>query len=239
NTGLLVGKKNREVKNILLSLDVTEEVLNEAIEKKIDLLITHHPIIFSGIKTITTDDRLGKLLLKSIENGISIIAAHTNLDHSFEYGINRHISDLYGLKNVEILCDHDGFGIIGDLETPLNLHDLTRKTKDVFRADTIKYANLIENITFSRIAISSGASSDYIEDAIHKQADAFVTSDIKYHEAQKVLGTNMAIVDVGHFESEFLFLNPFKALLTSKLQSAPHTINIYVTESEKPIFKYI
>lgn len=239
NVGLLVGNHNQEVSNILLSLDLTEEVINEAVERKVDLIITHHPIIFNGIKTITIDSRVGNIIHKLIENGISVIAAHTNLDRSFEFGINRHIAHLYNLKNVQVLNEEHGFGVIGELEIPLDLICFNETTKNIFNSNVIKVANLIEGKLIRKVAISSGASADYIEDALNKFADVFITSDLKYHEAQRVLGFKMTLVDVGHFESEFLFLDPFSKLIESHFSSGGHAIHNFVTKSEKPIFKYL
>lgn len=239
NIGLLIGNGNQPVSKILLSLDITDEVICEAIDKGVQLIITHHPIIFRGIKSVTTSDRIGAMVLKLIENKISVIAAHTNLDRSFDYGINRHIANLYGLSNIQTLSDMHGFGIIGCFDTPVSITTFTELTKEVFQTNVIKFANHSNDAVISRIAISSGASSEYIGDALTADVDVFITSDLKYHEAQNVLGTKLILVDVGHFESEFLYLNRFIELLKHAVNSTGNTIDFFVTATEKPIFNYL
>lgn len=239
NTGLLIGNSNQSISRILLALDITDEVIYEAIEKNVQLIITHHPIIFGGIKSVTTNDRVGALVLRLIENKISVIAAHTNLDRSFEYGINRHIANLYGLKNIQTLSDSHDFGILGRFENPVSIAQFTKLTKEVFQTSIIKFANHKGDATIRKVAISSGASSDYIGDALTVDADVFITSDLKYHEAQNVIGTKLILVDVGHFESEFLYLSRFIELLKYAVLSDDKTLEIIVTETEKPIFKYL
>ena len=239
NVGLLVGKKDQPVKSILIALDVTDEVVSEAIGKRVDLIITHHPIIFSGLKSVTDNNRIGRLVLKLIENNISVISAHTNLDCSFLYGINHHIAMRYGLKTVEPLSDMHSYGVIGSLEKPMSFDAFINETKRVFKIDTVKVTNHDGVSTISKVAISSGASSDFIEDAVEKNADVFIMGDLKYHEAQKVIGTRLILADVGHYESESVYLAHFKELLQKLILSIDSSIEITVTASEKPIFKYL
>lgn len=238
NVGLLVGDQNATVNGILLALDVTEEVITEALLGPYNLIITHHPIIFGGIKSVTTSDRTGRLLLKLIENGVSVIAAHTNWDRSFEYGINRHIANLYGLKDVKMLNEDHGFGIIGSFDTPISIEAFSGKSKAIFKTDYIKFSNLHPR-PIKNVSISSGASSDFISDAIRSGADLYVTADLKYHEAQSVIGTALTLVDVGHFESEFLYLERFKDLLEESLSGENLHMPICVTKAEKPVFQYL
>lgn len=239
NVGLLVGKKDQSVKNILLALDVTEEVVLEAIEKGVDLIITHHPIIFSGLKSITDNSRIGSSVLKLIENDISVISAHTNLDNSFIHGINHHIAVLYGLSDIEPLSEMHGYGVVGNLKVPLSIDAFINETKLVFKIDTVKVANHDAKTNISTVAISSGASSDYIEDALKKNVDVFIMGDLKYHEAQKVIGTGLMLADVGHYESESIYLAHLHKLLHKLIQTQDKTVEITVTTSEKPIFKYL
>ncbi len=241
NVGLLIGNFYAPAEKVLLSLDITEEVVAEAIEGDFDLIVTHHPIIFTGIKSITTEDRIGRLLLKLIQHKISVIAAHTNLDRSFEYGINHTIAERYHLQSIEPLNALHKFGIIGELSEDLPIEDFIQRTKSIFGIHSVKLANIdTERSTrmLHTVAISSGASSDFIEDALAMKADIFITADLKYHEAQTAIGTGLILVDVGHFESESIFLKPFKAMLDTFAIERALKLMVQVTESEKPIFKY-
>ena len=244
NAGLLIGDEASIVNAILLSLDITEEVVEEAICSGVNLIVTHHPIIFNGLKEITAHTRLGRMLLTLIEHKVSVIAAHTNLDRSFPFGINRYISDLYGLKDLKPLNEDEGFGIVGHFDEAITFEAFVQKTKKLFDIEVVKVANtktdVINDAQFVKtIAISSGASSDFIQNAIESGADVFVTGDLKYHESQAVLSSSLTLVDVGHFESEFVYINRFKSLLDAKLNRSEHTVSIQVTRTEKPLFKFL
>lgn len=244
NVGLLIGDESSIVNNILLSLDITEEVVEEAIGEGVNLIITHHPIIFTGVKEITTHTRIGRILLKLMAHQISVIAAHTNLDRSFPFGINRYISDFYGLKGLKPLNEGEGFGIIGHFDEAILFDAFIQKTKKLFDIEVVKVAYPKPNVEseaqfVKNVAISSGASSDFIENAIESGADVFVTGDLKYHESQAVLSTSLTLVDVGHFESEFVFLTRMKSLLDAKLNPSEPSISVQVTRTEKPLFKFL
>lgn len=242
NSGLLIGSMEQVVFNVLIALDITEEVVEEAIQNKCQLIITHHPFIFKGVMTITEHNYNGKLLQKIIQNSISVIAAHTNIDRSTTHGINQFLAQTYRLEDCISLNEEQGYGIVGKLSTPLNFDSLTALTKSIFNIDIIKVSNYqikanskIKDI--SKIAICSGASADFIEDALSHSADLYITSDIKYHEAQKVLGSNMLLFDVGHFESEFIYLKILRLHLLDYL--VEDDIVIRISETEKPMFRYL
>lgn len=243
NVGLLIGSTYSSAGKVLLALDITEEVVNEAIEGHYNLIVTHHPIIFSGIQAITFEDRQGCLLLKLIQHKISVVAAHTNIDRSYDYGINRVIADLFQLQEVQPLNAIHRFGMFGILPIAMSFEAFIDQTKAVFGVKTIKVANLSKDSMKTRlirkVALSSGASSDFIVDAVASNADVYITSDLKYHEAQKVIGTDTILVDVGHFESESIFLKPLKAMLDAFATKNGFQLEVKVTVTERPIFKYL
>lgn len=246
NVGLMVGSVYASASKTLLALDITEEVVEEAIDGQFNLIVTHHPFIFSGLKSITFEDRQGRLLLKLIQHNISVISVHTNLDKSLEHGINRMIATAYQLQDVEPLSDLHQFGVFGKLPVSLTFDAFCDHTKEIFGIKTLKVVNApksemqIENTRhFKMIALSSGASSDFIGDALAVKADVYMTSDIKYHEAQNVVGTEMLLIDVGHFESESIFMKPFKAMLDTFAAEKGYKLDVHVTQTEKPIFEYI
>lgn len=242
NVGLLIGDTGQNVRNILLALDLTEPVIEEAIQMKCDLIITHHPMIFKGIKSITTDHRLGRSIHKLITHNIAVISTHTNLDQAFENGINYNIATLYHLKHLERLNTTHGFGVIGTYDTPMALSTFIQLTKNVFNIQHVKVSNpsYVEENGIKCIAICSGSASEYSIDAILAQADVYITSDIKYHEAQIVLDEKLMLVDVGHFESEVLFLPEFKRIITHRIKQLEpeHETDVYVSKSECPLFNY-
>lgn len=245
NVGLIIGSTYASASKLLLALDITEEVVEEAIDGQFNLIVTHHPFIFSGIQAITFEDRQGRLLLKLIQHNISVIAAHTNLDQSFGYGINRMMADNYQLQEVKPLSNLHRFGVFGKLPVALTFDDFCDQTKSIFGIKTLKVVNApkidaFQDVTdqIQVVALSSGASSDFIGDALAVKADVYITSDIKYHEAQRVVGTEMFLVDVGHFESESIFMKPFKAMLDAFAVENGYKLDVQVTSAEKPIFVY-
>lgn len=242
NVGLLLGDEHQTVRSILLALDLTEPVIEEAIQMKCDLIITHHPLIFKGIKRITMDHRLGRSILKLITHNIAVISAHTNLDQAFENGINYKIATLYHLKHLERLNKTHGFGVIGTYDTPMALDTFVQLTKNVFNIQHVKVANpsYVEENGIKCIAICSGSASEYSMDAILAHADVFITSDIKYHEAQIVLDKKLMLVDVGHFESEVLFLPEFKQIIKHRIKQLEpeHEPDVFVSKAECPLFNY-
>lgn len=245
NVGLLIGDYQAPVSKVLLSLDITEAVVAEAIDGQFNLIITHHPIIFTGIKSITNNDRIGKMLVNLIQHKISVIAAHTNLDRSFENGINHMIADYYHLQSVEPLNAELRFGIVGNLPVEMTFDRFIEHTKAVFDIAIVKVSNTSDpdnprtTKAIRKVALSSGASSDFIRDAIASNADVYITADLKYHEAQTVIGTDLILIDVGHFESESIYLMPFKIKLLEFATTEKFQIEVHATRSEKPVFNYL
>lgn len=238
NVGLMVGNRSDSVQKILLALDVSEVVVEEALQNQVNLILSHHPVIFKGLKSVSSDNRSGSLLIKLIRNDLSVISAHTNLDVSNKHGINRYLADCYGLVNQQPMSDLHPFGIVGDFKTAMSLETFSEVTKALFRIEHVKYANIEGLTTIKKIAICSGASADFIQDAINTCADLYVTSDIKYHEAQESIGSKMGLVDVGHFESEVVYLSHLQSLLTQHFNKQGEAVQVLVSTSEKPIFTY-
>lgn len=238
NVGLMVGNRSDSVKRILLALDISEVVIEEAVQSQVNLIISHHPVIFKDLKRISSDYRLGKMLIKLIQNGVSAISAHTNLDVSSKHGINRYLADCYGLINQQPMSDLHLFGIVGNFQNAMSLETFTKMTKDLFKIEHIKYANVDRLTTIKKIAICSGASADFIHDAIQTGADLYVTSDVKYHEAQDAIGSKLGLVDVGHFESEVVYLSHLQSLLAQQFNKQGESVQVLVSTTEKPIFTY-
>lgn len=235
NSGLLIGNSNKLVSRVLLALDVNDAVVDEAIEGGFDLIITHHPLIFKGLKTITSEDRISRLVIKLIKHDIALIAAHTNVDRSFENGTNAHLAHLYKLENLMPL-NEEGYGIIGFLNEAITWDTFVTQTKSIFKIPYIRTNGTTEtNKNVKKIAICSGAASDFIKDAIHANCDVYVTSDLKYHEYQEAMDSNTLLVDVGHFESEQLYLDALQKHLENIAESKSYDLYFEKSIQEKPI----
>jgi dinuclear metal center YbgI/SA1388 family protein len=204
NSGLIAGDITTECNGVLVCLDCTEEIVKEALAKKCNLIISHHPLIFRPVRRIHPANESGRTLIAAIKFDVAIYAIHTNLDNIIS-GVNATIADRLGLKNREILLPKAddmsvGSGLIGDLEKPVPEAQFLKDLKDNFRIPVIKHSPLTGKPVF-RVALCGGSGSFLISNALQKGAGFFVSADIKYHaffEGEK----EMVIADIGHYESE-------------------------------------
>lgn len=208
NVGLMVGDKEKEVKKILLALDCTLDVINEGKEKNVDLIITHHPLLFRKPSNITTDTLLGKKIIELIKNDISLYSSHTNLD-SVEGGLNETIVEKLGFNSTEIIEIHknskdekDGLGRIIRLKNNISLLDLVRIVKENLNINTLKIVEGFNNIR--TIAIINGSGEGFISEAVKMGADCIITGDTTYHFASDYKEMGISIIDTGHFSSEWV-----------------------------------
>ena len=190
NSGIQVGSQNQEVKKIVLSIDVDEELI-DSLEQD-TLLITHHPIIFSGLKQMDFDKYPANLLQKMIKNNISNIAMHTNFDKTH---LNEYVAkEILGYKIIK----QDGFGIY--LEINEDFDKFVQKIKEKFLLKNTKYVKCSNFVKTAALTTGSGCS--LIPEI---NADCFLTGDIKYHDAMEAKSINLSLIDIGHFESECFF----------------------------------
>lgn len=209
NVGLMVGRRKREVKKIQLSLDVTTASLENAIKNNVDLIISHHPMIFSGVKKVNSDTILGEKILTAIENNIAIYSLHTNLD-STEGGLNDYVGEKLNLKNGKIIdeVNNENFGIgrIYSLENKITFEEFVEKIKSIFLTNNLRVVkNQDEELYIKKIAIVNGSGSSYWRKAKKMGADLLITGDIKYHEALDSLEEGFCMIDIGHYETEHFF----------------------------------
>ena len=209
NTGLLVGNENSEVKKVMLSLDVTAEVIEQAIKENVDLVITHHPLIFESVKSVTADT----LLYKAVTSGISFISSHTCLDIAKD-GVNDCLAKTVGLKNLKSV-EEDVFLKIGEIE---------EKTEEEF-VSLLKEklsCNVLYNSTgnnIKKVAFCSGSGGDLFALAKECGADALLTGEAKYHEFLDASFNNITIFACGHFETEIVVIDTLKEKLEKEFKN--------------------
>lgn len=183
NSGLCIGDLDSEVDSVLLALDCTPEIIDEAISKGAQMIITHHPLIFKGIKQISNSTLLGKMINKIIKNNLIIYSAHTNADKVLS-GVSGIMAARLGLVNIDFLRkDTDGesgMGIIGDLEVPADFLQILKKVKENFNPGVVRCSKPIDE-KISRIALCGGSGSSLIENARDAGAQLFITGDVSYH----------------------------------------------------------
>ena len=200
NCGLLIGHPDDDVHKILLCLDVTEEILKEALAEQCDLIISHHPMIFLGVKKIDTKS----LIYQAIQNKVAIYAAHTNLD-SASFGVSTILAEKLGLQNLRMLRKNSiderfGFGAIGELVTALSETEFLDLVKNVCDIPVVRHSKL-RGKPIKTVALCGGSASELLSDAVAQDADVYVTADFKYHEFSPT-HSPVLVVDAGHFETE-------------------------------------
>lgn len=218
NVGLLVGSSSSSVNGILTCLDVTNDVVDEAIRTSSNLIVAHHPIIFKKLSRITDDGGIGSLLYKLISNNISVFAFHTNFDAAAN-GVSLSLAKQLRLQNTQFLQSspdqNTGFGIFGELESPLNHSQFLTHISTCLSLENFRFSGEVDQI--SRVAVCGGTGSFLISEALRQQAHAFITADIKYHEY--FVDSPFLLVDVGHYESEIGAMDVVSEALTEKFPS--------------------
>ena len=204
NSGFLLGDASAECSGVLVAIDLTLGVIAEAASAGLNLIVTHHPFIFGGIKRITTENETGRMIHELIQKRIAIYAAHTNLDN-LKNGVNGILSDKLGLHETSILSPMIGHtdvgaGMIGTLPTPIRFDQFCSMVKNLLGITQIRCSYPCKE-QVSRIAVCGGAGAFLIKQAIEAQADVFLTADLKYHDFQKAEG-RITLIDAGHYESE-------------------------------------
>lgn len=220
NSGLQVGDRNAEVHAALLTVDVTESVVNEAITLGCDLIVSHHPLLFRGLKQITGSTPQERCVLKAIQHNIAIYSAHTSMD-CWLHGVSGRIAQKLGVQDYRILtetAEHVGLGVIGQLPEPMSVEQLVAHVAQVFGiTEGLRYVVGPQDMV-QKIAICGGAGADLVEAAIQQGADAYVSADFKYHELQTASG-QITVVDMDHWVSEHYTREIFEELLSGHIQT--------------------
>lgn len=209
NVGLLVGDFAQEVSKIYIALDATEEGIDEAIAEKADLLLTHHPLIFKGLKRINTEDFTGRRVLKLVENHISCYAMHTNFDVKGMAELAAASMRLSECAILDVTCQgeagFEGIGRVGMLPAEITLEQCITQVKQAFAVDTVKvFGDLKQPVR--KAAICPGSGKSVISSALCAGADVLITGDIDHHEGIDAAAQGLAIVDAGHYGVEKLFI---------------------------------
>ena len=217
NSGIQINCGNREIKRALVALEITFEVIEEAVRNKADLIITHHPLIFTGLKSIDADEVKGRYIIDLVNNGISVYSMHTNFDKA-RGGNNDYIAGILELDEISpIFVDGtaDEITRMGYCNRT-TLAELAGKLACGLGIDKSFVTITGEPDTpVSKVGICSGAGAEYISHAMQNGCDVFVTGDVKYHEAVDAMQTGMCVIDAGHFGTERIFADAFIDLMLS------------------------
>ena len=242
NPGLQIGDYEWDIKKIMVSLDISNEVLEDAINKNIDLIISHHPLIFSPLKSIDFKSNIGSIIYKTALSKISIFSAHTNLD-SANGGLNDILCGKIGLNDLSILGstfetkdgEKIGLGRVGTLDKPQKLDKYTKYLIETLNLKNLRYSGSKDKI-INKAAVCTGSGASLIGNFIESDAEVFITGDIKYHEAKNIEESGKCLIDIGHFASEHIIID---ALTKKLMKDLPGDIEIVPCHIEKDPFNTI
>jgi dinuclear metal center YbgI/SA1388 family protein len=230
NAGLQIGlAEDADATGALLCLDVTEDVVDEAIRKGCNLIVSHHPLLFRPLKSIAGRDYVERTVIKAIKHDVAIYSAHTNLDSAYE-GVNFKMAEKLGLKNLEWLSQKPSYqrggeeftageGVVGTLQRPLSQKEFMEKVNETFSIKSLR-SNMADKESISKVALCGGAGAFLIPQAVAAGADAFLTGEIGYH---RFFGyeQEMLLLEMGHYESEQYTLEILRNVIEKKAPELP------------------
>lgn len=213
NAGLQIGLTEAEASGVLLCLDVTEDVIAEAQQQGCNMIVSHHPLLFHGVKCVSNRTYVERCLRMAVKSDITVYSAHTNLDNARE-GVNFALADKLGLTEVDFLQPHGdgaGSGIIGKLPEPVSATDFLKQVATTLHTECLMHNRPI-NRPINRVALCGGAGDFLLDEAIAAKADAFITGEMHYH---RYFGheEEIQIAVTGHYQSEIHTLRIFRQIL--------------------------
>lgn len=223
NSGFILGDIKKEVKTVVMSLDATKAAVAFSKSVDADLLLTHHPIIFGGVKKIKSDSAIYQL----INNDIACMCAHTSFDKA-NGGINDNLALLLELKNTRKL--ENGYVVVGELENEMSIDDFATFVSNSLDVHALRYTDTDKMI--KTVALGGGACGEFIDDAM-RNADCFVSSDLKYHHMLDASEENFALINAGHFETE----NKAFLMLKNKLEKEFEQVEFIVAPVQNPVLE--
>lgn len=256
NIGLQLGDPAGSVKKIWVALDPTIHVVKAACAQDVDMLITHHPLIFKPIKAIDFQTPLGAIIDLASRHHLAIFAAHTNLDNAWG-GLNDILAHRVGLKDLKPLaagaeakqfdCENDplvskpsrpGIGRVGHLEHSTDLKSLVLTIKKVMDLKFIKYSG-DPDLSIKTVAICTGSGSGLLSNFLVSGAQAYISGDLRYHDARDVEAAKLGIIDIGHFSSEHFIVNDLAERLKTIVAESRLKITIEACDLEKDPFNVL
>lgn len=239
NAGFLVGRESSSVSKILIALDITEEVVQEAAGQGAQLIVAHHPVVFGGMASVTDRTATGRVLLALVENGIAAICAHTNLD-AVEGGVNDALALRLGLTDIGQLRQTGvdgqgrpyGIGRVG-LVPEQPLYDFAMAVKRLLGANGVRLVDGGRPV--HTVAVGGGACAEFMSDALAQGCDTFVTSDVKYHQFLEARALGLNLVDAGHFPTEDVVCPVLQDWLAQRFPQ----VSVSISQRHAEVFSYL
>lgn len=233
NSGLQVGIPETSCSGVLLTLDITEEILQEAVDRGCNLVVAHHPVLFKGLKRLSQETYIERCVSMAVKNDIAIYAAHTNADVAPE-GLNMLLAKELGLSEVKILSagiDNSGLGAIGILEKSVAYTEYIEHLKAFFGSRQVKSSPSTPSEVY-RVALCGGSGSFLAREAKRQGADVFITGEAKYNDYFDAEG--IGLITVGHYESEFIATRLFDRIISEVYPGITHITRI----NHNPVISY-
>lgn len=234
NIGLLAGDRGDEVQGVLCALDVTEEVVHEAAALGAQLIVAHHPAIFTKVSRVTADDETGRILRAAIQNNIALICMHTNADCA-NGGVNDALASalfLTGVVNMEA-GENQMLGRVGELPREMQPREFAQYVKDCLNAGGVRFCDGGRAIT--RVAVGGGACGKMMDDALTKGAQAFVIGDCSYDLMQRAQSLGLTLVDAGHYPTE----NPISAVFCDQIGASFPQLSVCVSARHRDCIEFV
>lgn len=241
NAGFLVGRGDRKVTRVLVALDITGEVAEEAARLGAELIVAHHPVIFNPVKSVTDETLAGKVLLNLAENKIAAICAHTNLDAAHG-GVNGCLARALELSEIGQLCQAGvdeqgrpyGIGRTGTVHRPgLSAGEYAAFVKEKLGSACVRFADGGKPV--QKVAVGGGACGSMLEDALAQGCDTFVTADLKYNQFLDAKALGLNLLDAGHFPTENVVCAP----LARRLTKAFPEVEVRLSEVHREVYKSV
>ncbi|XFA99431.1 Nif3-like dinuclear metal center hexameric protein [Candidatus Izemoplasma sp. B36] len=214
NVGLQVGTLNSKVERVLVTLDITKAVVKEAIKNKVNLIISHHPLMFKPMKNVVFDSPRGWIIKNLIQHNIAVYSAHTNFDVA-DGGMNDVLANVLGINNPELMDEVDNIGRCG-LINKIKLTDFVDFVKETFKLESVKVIGKTDK-TVEKVGISGGSGSHHMYAAKKKNCDVYITGDVTYHTALDAIQLGITLIDVGH-HIEVIFVEYIANLLQKQFK---------------------
>ena len=235
NVGLLIGDENADIKKVYIALDATDEVLGDAIEQGADLIITHHPLIFSGMKSVTAEDFIGRRVIGMISNNISYYVMHTNFDVQVMGDLACEYLDIEDCTVLDVTTLDDGvpkgIGCVADLNKPMDLKELGHLCKTAFGLSTVKIFGDAEQ-HIKKIAIAPGSGKSEVDAAVAAGADVLITGDIDHHTGIDAVARGLVIIDAGHYGLEHIYIE----YMTNLIKGIAPEVGVAVAPKKEPFW---
>jgi len=233
NCGIQVNdSRSKDIKRIMTCLEISDAVAAEAVEKGCDMIVTHHPLIFSGLKQVDAGSIIGNQIIELLKNGITVYSSHTAFDSAAK-GTNQDLAERLELNDIQPMVadtkyEGCGMGRLGSYPLPMDFEDFTDLLNEVCPDSGLRIAGRIPEYV-RKVALCTGSGAEFIDMAAEMGADVYITGDVKYHDARHADDLGFCVIDAGHYGTEILFAGNMAGLLYEELQDQ---VEIVVSESD-------